>query len=254
MEEKLELNDFNWYPGHIAKAERQLKEKIKVVDIIIELRDARIPEASSHKQLAEWAQGKTIISCLTKSDLADPARLNPYLKANDLISISPKNPSSLKHLTREIEIASKPIIEKFKAKGVIGRAPRVMIVGFPNVGKSTLINALAKKKKAKVQNKPGVTRQQQWVDVKSNFNLKLLDTPGIIPTKFDSDDQALKLALCSCVADKAFEWELAARAGLNLLKRIYPDFDPGYEITDEAKAQRFINAFRSSKLGNLSLE
>lgn len=207
---KKEATKFNWYPGHIAKAERELKEKLKVIDIVIELRDARIPQASEHKELEAWANGKPIITVLNKSDLAAPSQ--------EYISINSKNPASLKKLIKEIEKYSQPILDKYKSKGIIGRATRVMVVGYPNVGKSSLINQLAQNKKAKVSDKAGVTRQQQWIDAKSKLSIKLLDTPGIIPPKFYSDDQALKLALCNCLGDNAFDHVTIAREGMGLIQ------------------------------------
>lgn len=269
-EEKVQLNKFSWYPGHIAKAERQLREKISQIDIIIELRDARIPYTSEHKDLEAWANGKKIISVLNKLDLADPSKI-----PEDFLSINTKNPKTLNALIAELAKAAEPIEEKFKKKGIINRPARVMIVGYPNVGKSSLINALARNKKAKVENRPGVTRQQQWIDVKGKLNLKLLDTPGIIPTKLYSDDQALKLALCNCVGDNAFEVLLVAREALKLIESLYPGViaqyyqveEPSIEAIAEKKSiinngelnlertsQIFINDFRDLKFGKISLD
>ncbi|MDA0772762.1 MAG: ribosome biogenesis GTPase YlqF [Cyanobacteria bacterium] len=265
-EPQKKLNKFNWYPGHIAKAERQLKEKLKVIDIVIELRDARIPEASKHKDLAQWANNKPIITVINKADLAPPN--------DNYISINSKETGSLKRLIKEIEKASKPILEKYLSKGVIGRATKVMVVGYPNVGKSSLINALTKnKKKAKVADKAGVTRQQQWIDTKSKLNIKLLDTPGIIPAKFYSEDQALKLALCNCLGDNAYDHVLVAKEGMLLLEEATTRFygiefreDPlaalaikksmirnGTPDIDRA-ADLFLKDFREAKLGRISLD
>ena len=255
---------FNWYPGHIAKAEKQLKEKIKLIDMIIELVDARIPESSAHKELREWAGNKPVLRVVSKSDLADPSLNVAGVKINS------KERKNIKAVIKNIEDAAAPINEHYKAKGLVNRPFKVMIVGYPNVGKSSLINALAKKKKTKVENKPGVTRSQQWVDIQSNINIKLLDTPGIIPTKFINDDQALKLALCSCVSDKAFDPVEVARRGIELIESRYQGLiAKHYAITEsdlevfanekyageEAKAaQVFINDFRNQALAKISLE
>ena len=269
-EETKQLNKFSWYPGHIAKAERQLREKISQIDIIVELRDARIPNTSEHRDLAAWANGKKIITVLNKLDLTDKKKI-----PEALIAVNTKDPKTLNPLIEELAKAAKPIEEKFKAKGIINRPARVMVVGYPNVGKSSLINALAKKKKAKVENKPGVTRQQQWIDVKGKVNLKLLDTPGIIPTKLYSDDQALKLALCNCVGDNAFESVLVAREAMKLIDSLYPGLiTKTFELEDlsleafaekrkiindgqlnlDKAAQIFVNDFRDLKLGTICLD
>lgn len=264
------LNKFSWYPGHIAKAERQLREKISQIDIIIELRDARIPYTSEHRDLPKWAENKKIITVLNKLDLADPKKI-----PKEFLAVNTKDPKSLNPLINELAKAAKPIEEKFRSKGIINRPARVMVLGYPNVGKSSLINALAKKKKAKVENRPGVTRQQQWIDVKGKVDMKLLDTPGIIPTKLYSDDQALKLALCNCVGDNAFETILVAREALKLIESLYPGLiTMTYELDElsleaiakkksiinntelnlEKTAQIFIKDFRDLKLAAISLD
>jgi ribosome biogenesis GTPase A len=255
---------FNWYPGHIAKAEKQLREKISLIDMIIELVDARIPHSSSHKELDEWAGVKPVIRVLSKSDISDPKKNPPGIRVNS------KERKNIGSVINEIEDAAKPINERYKKKGLINRPFKVMIVGYPNIGKSSLINAIAKKKKAKVENKPGVTRQQQWIDIQSNINIKLLDTPGIIPTKFQDDDQALKLALCSCVSDRAFDPVEVARMGISLIEELYPDLldvhykIPGFNLDAFAEAscsgvltkaaEQFINDFRNQRFGKISLE
>jgi ribosome biogenesis GTPase A len=228
-----QINHFSWYPGHIAKAEAQLKEKIKIIDIVIELRDARIPLASTHQDLRHWAENKLIITVLTKADLADPAKTSSLSEKQSYICFSAKDNKIPKALFTELEKLSKPIIEKFRAKGV-NMPIKVVIAGYPNVGKSTLINKLSKSKKAKVENRPGVTKEQQWINMheftiknpstgKSEKHLiKLLDTPGIIPSKFYSNEQALKLALCGCIGEKAFDHLLAAEGLINLLEHLYP--------------------------------
>jgi ribosome biogenesis GTPase A len=256
--------NFNWYPGHIAKAEKQLREKISLIDMIIELVDARIPQSSSHTDLYEWAGPKPVIRVLSKSDVSDPNK-NPQG-----IRVNSKERKNLGAVIREIELAAEPINERFKKKGLINRPFKVMIVGYPNVGKSSLINAIAKKKKAKVENKPGVTRQQQWINIESTINIKLLDTPGIIPTKFNNDDQALKLALCSCVSDRAFDPIEVARLGIELINQLYPNLldnyykIPGFSVRTFAEsshngedikaAEHFINDFRNQRFGKISLE
>lgn len=275
------VQKFNWYPGHIAKAEKELKEKIKAIDLIIELRDARIPKASAHQDLREWAGVKPIITVLNKSDLSDQNKLKDYIKNSEhkTIAFSTKTKGqALKQLVTELDKCAQVVAEKFKAKGVINRPARVLIVGYPNVGKSSLINLLAKGKKAKVEDRPGVTRAQQWVDIKDTVNVKLLDTPGIIPTKLYSDEQALKLALCNCVSDQAYDPIEIALLGMQLIDEIYPGILNTYyglesnqelnldniaiskkllkagEADQERTARKIINDFQDAKFGGMMLD
>ena len=223
--------EFNWYPGHIAKAERQLKEKLVVIDIIIELRDARIPESSRHRELKEWAKNKPVIVALNKVDLADPRRITDYLEANpEIITINSKQ-GEIKNLVKAVKDAAKPIEEKNKSKGFKNKPIRVVVVGYPNIGKSSLINKFSKTKKAKVANKAGVTRQQQWIKIDSN--IQLLDTPGIIPSKLYSKDQALKLAMCNCLGEHAYDDFNLALDALKLLEIKHPGIiKKYYEVED----------------------
>lgn len=273
--------EFNWYPGHIAKAERQLKDKLSVVDLVIEIRDARAPYASAHRDLLEWVKAKSIIPVIQKTDLADKnfyqQFIDDFLVDNQYISkpiaVSAKK-QRVPNLVKAIDQAAKPIRAKHKSKGILNQPIKVMVCGYPNVGKSTLINKLAQIKKAKTENKAGVTRQQQWIDMsigKQN-SFKLLDTPGIIPPKFYSQDQALKLALTGALGDKAFEHELLVREGVALIESLYPGLlAKHYKLTQigddfltalaEAKhidllqaADMILYDFRAARLGNLSLE
>ncbi len=239
METNHSLKNFNWYPGHIAKAEKELKERIKVIDIIIELIDARIPEYSQHVDLPQWANNKPILKVLNKVDLADKEVLKQSF--SKLLRISCKDINSIKRLVTEIEKLAEPIHNKFKAKGIIGKEIRVMILGYPNVGKSSLINALSRSRKAKVANKPGVTRQQQWIEMPSHkYNLRLLDTPGIIPTKLYSYEQALRLALTGTLGENAYDKVLVANAGLELMTKLYP--------------QKLMEIYRFKDISEISLE
>ena len=229
----------NWYPGHIAKAEKQLKEKIKLIDFVIEVRDSRIPFASHHRDLKEWLGTKEYISVLNKSDLADPKRTKisqeTIIKDKEayasFIVDSRKNSLPANFLRAVDKLAAKTT-EKFKAKGILKRPARVMVVGYPNVGKSTIINRLSQTKKAKVENRPGVTQQQQWVKVKSKLDILLLDTPGIIPQKLYSDDQAIKLALCNCVSAKSFDPMELVLSSMPIIEKSYPGLIRSYYKTE----------------------
>lgn len=234
---KLKSANFNWYPGHIAKAERQLRDKIKLVDIVIEIRDARIPESSTHKNLDEWVKigesSKPIISILNKSDLADPNILQSEYE--DYLQLNSQKGDAVKKLISKIEKTAEPMLKKFYDKGLRNKPIRVMVVGYPNVGKSSLINKISNSKKAKVQNKPGVTRQQQWIKI--NPKIHLLDTPGIIPSKLYSEDQAYKLALCSCLGENAYDNVELAKEAIKITARNYPGLIRSfYKLEDQEQS------------------
>lgn len=225
----------NWYPGHIAKAEKELKEKISLIDFVIEVRDARIPESSHHRALQEWLQGKPFITVLNKSDLADPEKIKlakisieKEKESKAVFLVNSRANSLPPALLKSIDELGAASTQKFKAKGILKRAARIMILGYPNVGKSTLINKLSRTQKAKVENRPGVTQRQQWIQVKTKQEILLLDTPGIIPTKLYSEDQGVKLALCNCLSAKAFDaYELLIHA-IPLIDDLYPDAISNY--------------------------
>ena len=237
------IHSINWYPGHIAKAEKQLKEKIGMIDFVIEVRDARIPFASHHKDLKEWLSGKPYITLLNKSDLADVEKckiaksiIEAEKEAKAVYLVNSRASSLPLALIKSIDELGEAATRKFKAKGILKRAARIMIVGYPNVGKSTLINKLSKTRKAKVENRPGVTQRQQWIQVKTQQEILLLDTPGIIPTKLYSDDQGVKLALCNCVSGKAYDpIELLVHA-IPLIESLYPNAINNYYGVENYKS------------------
>ncbi len=212
----------HWYPGHIAKAERQLKEKLNLVDVIIEVRDSRIPLSSSYANIEKLLGDKPRLLLLNKADLADKNELNKwteYLRATTGCPVVVTDAKSAKDLNQVVKLAvelSEEKIQALIAKGLLRRAARAMVVGMPNVGKSSIINKLTKSSKTKIGAKAGVTRQQQWVRI--NPKLDLLDTPGIIPTRQDNQQQAVKLAFVSSVSENAYSPEPVARALLEMLK------------------------------------
>ena len=211
----------HWYPGHIAKAERQLKEKLNLVDVIIEVRDARIPLSSSYTNIEKLLGDKPRLLLLNKSDLVDKAELAKwckYLKENtrcEVIVTEAKGNNDLNSVVKTAVELSEPKIQTLMAKGLLRRPARAMVVGMPNVGKSSVINKLTKSSKTKIGAKAGVTRQQQWVRI--NPKLDLLDTPGIIPTRQDDQLQATKLAFVSSVSENAYSPEPVAKALLEML-------------------------------------
>ena len=211
----------HWYPGHIAKAERQLKEKLSLVDVVIEVRDARIPLSSSYTNIKKLLGEKPRLLLLNKADLVDKEELKNwvnYLKQTTECPVLVTDAKGSKDLALVIKNAvdlAEPKIQALLAKGLLRRAARAMVVGMPNVGKSSVINKLTKSSKTKIGAKAGVTRQQQWVRI--NPKLELLDTPGIIPTKQDDQLQAAKLAFVSSVSENAYSPEPVAQALLDLL-------------------------------------
>lgn len=211
----------HWYPGHIAKAERQLKEKLSLVDVVIEVRDSRIPLSSSYANIKKLLGDKPRLLLLNKADLVDKNELKQwvsYLKESTGCPVIVTDAKGAKELPLVIKTAidlSEPKIQTLMAKGLLRRAARAMVVGMPNVGKSSVINKLTKSSKTKIGAKAGVTRQQQWVRI--NPKLELLDTPGIIPTKQDDQLQAVKLAFVSSVSENAYSPEPVAKALLEML-------------------------------------
>ncbi len=212
----------HWYPGHIAKAERQLKEKLNLVDVIIEVRDSRLPISSSYSNIKKLLGDKPRLLLLNKADLADKNKLKKwveYLKETTgcpVIITEAKGSKDLSQIIKTAVELSEPGIQTLMAKGLLRRPARAMVVGMPNVGKSSIINKLTKSSKTKTGAKAGVTRQQQWVRI--NPKLDLLDTPGIIPTRQDNQEQAVKLAFVSSVSENAYSPEPVAKALLEMLK------------------------------------
>ncbi len=217
----------HWYPGHIAKAERQLKEKLNLVDVIIEVRDSRLPLSSSYANIEKLLGDKPRLLLLNKADLVDKNELKKWVvylekttKCSVIITEAKGNRDLLQVVKTAVDL-SEPKIQALMAKGLLRRPARAMVVGMPNVGKSSVINKLTKSSKTKIGAKAGVTRQQQWVRI--NPKLELLDTPGIIPTRQDNQEQAVKLAFVSSVSENAYSPEPVAKALLGMLSEKYKD-------------------------------
>lgn len=217
----------HWYPGHIAKAERQLKEKLSLVDVVIEVRDARIPVSSGYIDIEKLLGNKPRLLLLNKSDLVDREDLTKwtkYLKSNTgckIITTDAKNNKDLGIIVSSAVELAEPKIQALILKGLLRRPARVMVIGMPNVGKSSIINKLTKSSKTKTGAKAGVTRLQQWVRI--NPKLELLDTPGIIPTKQDNQMTAVKLAFVNSVSENAYSPEPVAQALLEILQEKYKE-------------------------------
>lgn len=215
-----------WFPGHMAKARRQVTEKLRLVDIIFELVDARIPQSSRNPMIDEIIQHKPRIVLLNKADMADKERTKEwinYFKKQGIqaLAINSHAGVGMKEITALAKVVLAEKFDRMKAKGIRPRAIRAMIVGIPNAGKSTLINRLAKKNIAKTGNTPGVTKAQQWIKV--GKEMELLDTPGILWPKFEDQEVGLKLALTGAIKDTILNLQDIAIFGLRFLEKEYPE-------------------------------
>ena len=222
-----------WYPGHMAKALRQVKENLNAVDIVLELVDARLPESSRNPQLEELLQNKKSIIVLTKMDLADPKLTREWIayyeqNGHPAIAVN-SNQGTLPAIEKKIKEVLKEKIAAKEARGIKNSRIKAMCIGIPNVGKSTLLNRLVKKNVAIVGNKPGVTKAQQWL--KAGSSLLLLDTPGILWPKFEDQQVGLKLALLGSVKDQVVNMDdLALFACEYLMQEKTEIFDTVYHV------------------------
>ncbi|SDG97226.1 ribosome biogenesis GTPase A [Alteribacillus persepolensis] len=214
-----------WYPGHMAKAKRQVSEQLNKVDIVIELADARIPFSSRNPMLEEMVGNKPRLIALTKSDMADAAVTDQWIQAFqqagfEAAAIHALKNKGAKPIVDKAKQLTAPMFEKMARKGIRKRAIRAMVVGIPNVGKSTVINRLVGRKSAKTGDTPGVTKAQQWLKVGND--MELLDTPGILWPKFDPPVIGYRLAATGAIKDEILDAEEVALFTLNVLKERYP--------------------------------
>lgn len=214
-----------WFPGHMAKARREVQEKLKLVDIIFELIDARLPLSSRNPMIDQVINQKPRLLILNKADMADEAETKKWVqyfaeRGHTAVAINSLEGKGLQKVTKAAQEILAEKWARMKAKGMKPRAIRAMIVGIPNVGKSTLINRLAKKNIAKTGNMPGVTKAQQWIKV--GKDIELLDTPGILWPKFEDQEVGLKLALTGAIKDTIINMEDLAVYGLQFLSIHYP--------------------------------
>lgn len=210
-----------WFPGHMAKARREVTEQLKMVDCVFELLDARIPYSSSNPMISDIIKDKPRVVLLNKMDMADPRETAKWMKHFEAEGVYPvaldaKNGKNLNMVIKAAEAVTKEKFERLAAKGLRPRAIRAMIVGIPNVGKSTLINRLAKKSLAKTGNMPGVTKKQQWIKV--GKTLELLDTPGILWPKFEDQVVGKKLSLTGAIKDSIVHLDEVAIYGLEYMQ------------------------------------
>ena len=274
-----------WYPGHMAKAKRNIEADLALVDMIIEVIDARIPAASRNPDLQPYLGRKAHVLLLNKADLADPQLTQRWLAAYRRrgyypAAVNAARKQGVRELIAAVEKSAQPLYQKLAAKGRLPRGVRAMVLGIPNCGKSTVINALAPAAAAKTGNKPGVTKGKQWV--KTRAGIELLDTPGLLWPKFASDDTAFKLAVCGSISDLVFPVYQVARQLAELLLRIdaqtvcaryklaqTPEdgdafftnlavsrglLGQGGRLRTEDAAAVFLQEFRNGKLGRFTLE
>lgn len=277
--------NIQWFPGHMKKAERQIEADINLVDVVYELLDARIPLSSKNPDIDILSKNKPKILLLNKSDLADESKTKEWLKYYknkniNAITICTQTGEGLKQLNALTQSILKEKLERQKEKGIVGKGVKALVVGVPNVGKSSFINKISGKSSTKTGDRPGVTKGKQWIAV--NSNLQLLDTPGILWPKFDDENTAFNLAFTGAIKDEIIDVEELAVKLCLFLQKNYPNAlleryklteasDDGYELLqligkkrgcvisggeiDTRKASiLLLDEFRSGKLGKITLE
>jgi ribosome biogenesis GTPase A len=272
---------FQWYPGHMTKAKRMMQENIKLIDLVIELVDARVPISSRNPDIDELGKNKARLILLNKSDLAEDKWNDAWSeyfreKGFSVVKVNSKKGGGIKSINGVIQEACKEKIERDRKRGILNRPVRAMVVGIPNVGKSTFINALAGKACAKTGNKPGVTKGKQWIRL--NKNVELLDTPGILWPRFEDQAVGLKLAFIGSIKDEILQTEELAAELVTFMNKNYPGVleskynveDPygmiariaesrhclvrGNELDTEKASVLLMDDFRNGRLGRLTLE
>ncbi len=276
--------NYQWYPGHMTKAKRMMQENIKLIDLIIEVTDARIPLSSRNPDIDELGKNKARLILLNKADLADDHKTEQWMeyireKGYYAVKINAKNGTGIKSILPVIMESCKEKIERDRRRGILNRPVRAMVVGIPNVGKSTFINAFAGKACTKTGNKPGVTKGKQWIRI--NKNVELLDTPGILWPKFEDQEVGAKLAMVGSIKDEILNLEelslellaylhreyegilqeryqiTESEDRLNMLEQIAENrkcIQKGMELDYVKAANILLEEFRNGKIGRITLE
>jgi len=278
-----DVMNFQWYPGHMTKAKRMMQENIKLIDLVIELVDARAPMSSRNPDIDELGKNKARLILLNKADLADDRATTAWYdyfkeKGFFVVKLDSRTKSGMKAITPIVNEACKEKIERDRRRGIINRPVRAMVVGIPNVGKSTFINSFAGKACAKTGNKPGVTKGKQWIRLSKT--LELLDTPGILWPKFEDQEVGKKLAFIGSMNDEILNIDELAYELVRFLSARYPDvlskryeafetepvslmqeiatnrkcFTKGEELDMHKTGKMIIDDFRSGRLGKITLE
>ena len=284
--------NLNWYPGHMAKTKREIIEDLKLIDIVIEILDARIPLSSRNPDIKEITNGKRKIILLNKCDLADEKINNKWVKELEkeapVILTDSNSGKGIEKVEKQINLLMKDVIEKQKLRGRLNKTIRIMILGIPNVGKSSFINRICKKNSANVGNKPGITKRKQWIRI--GKNLELLDTAGVLWPKFENSEIALNLAFTGTIKDEILD---KVDIAYELLKKLFNNYSDnilyrynisqdelnkiknnenmyydlmkligqkrgaivkGGQTDDEKVSNIIIDDFRNCKIGKISLE
>lgn len=269
-----------WYPGHIAKAEKELREQLKRVDVVLEVRDARIPISSHHPQLREWVGSKARVLVLNRMDMIPPAVRQSWTEWFQSQKEIPhftdaKAGKGVASVAKAAQAAGVEVNKRRRDRGMLPRPVRAVVIGFPNVGKSALINRLLGRRVVESARRAGVTRQLRWVRISDE--IELLDAPGIIPWKLDDQDSALKLAICDDIGEASYDNQRVAYVLVDLLKHLGTtvslqsryELDPSdgtgedylQALADlrhtgdiERTARQLLNDFRTGLLGAISLE
>lgn len=233
----------NWFPGHMAKTRRELKENIKLVDAVVEIRDARIVKSSANPEIEEICGGKPRIILLNKSDLSEERVTNEWMKVLSkeyvgVISVNSVTGAGLNNIKPALDKILKEKHDRLRAKGLANIITRVMVVGIPNVGKSSFINKMAKNNIAKTGDRPGVTKSRQWI--KTKIGIELMDTPGILWPKFEDEEVALNLAFTGAIKDEIMDIEELALKLVERIQTYYPE--------------RLINRYKLTSLSDEPLE
>lgn len=243
--------NYQWYPGHMTKARRMMEENIKLIDLVIEVVDARIPMSSRNPDIDTLARNKSRIILLNKSDLSDESKnaewIDYFTKKNFyVLKINARSGAGIKQVNPTITLACQEKIERDKKKGIQNRPVRAMVVGIPNVGKSTFINSFAGKACAKTGNKPGVTKGKQWIRL--NKNVELLDTPGILWPKFDNQEVGKRLAMIGSMNDEILNLDELALDTVKFVLEEYPGkLAERYQINEEQEALRVLEEIASRR-------
>lgn len=276
--------NYQWYPGHMTKAVRMMQENIKLIDLVIELVDARIPLSSRNPDIDKLAAGKSRIVLLNKSDLADPVYNKQWIhyfeaQGAHVQEINSRTGSGVRSIQGLVQEACREKLERDRRRGIVNRPVRAMVVGIPNVGKSTFINSFAGKACTKTGNKPGVTKGKQWIRL--GKGLELLDTPGILWPKFEDQQVGMRLAFIGSMNDEVIIMDELACDLIRCLQQLYPQalaqryaidgtgeapqvlarvaesrgcYSRGQELDLEKAASILMEDFRSGRLGRLTLE